>query len=57
LEESLLVVTLGVVDVSESKVMSFFLLFFKEDKAIASEETFLEIEKAKTLLEEHLAMQ
>ena len=57
MEESLLVVTLGVVGVLESKLISFFLLFLKEDKAIASEETFLETEKAKTLLEEHLAMQ
>jgi len=29
----------------------------EEDKATASEETFMEVEEAETLLEKHLAMQ
>jgi len=37
--------------------VSFSSLSPEEDKATASEETFLEVEEAETLLEKHLAMQ
>jgi len=37
--------------------VSSFSLSPEEDKAIASEDTFLKVEEAETLLEKHLAMQ
>ena len=39
-----------------SELILFFLLFPKENKATASEKTFLGTEEAETLLKEHLAI-
>jgi len=56
LEESLLVITLGTVDIlgSESILSSSLSPEKDEDKALR--EGFLEAEEAETLLEEHLAI-
>jgi len=56
LEESLSVIILGAVDVLGSEPTLSSSLSPKEDEDKASGEGFLEIEEAKTLLEEYLAM-
>jgi len=56
LEESLPVVTLGVVDILGSEPIFFPSLSPEEDKTKASEEVFLEIKEVEILLEDYLAM-
>ena len=56
LEESLLIVTLGVVDVLESKLMFSSSISPGKEKSTASGETFLYIKKVETLFEEYLAI-
>jgi len=56
LEESLPVVTLGIVGILGSELMFFPSLSSEEDKTKASEEVFLEIKEVEILLEDYLAM-
>jgi len=51
LEESLSVITLEAIGVLESEPISFFLLFFQEDKSKTLGETFLKAEEVEILLE------
>ena len=56
LEESLLIITLGVVDVLESKLIFFSSVSPEKDKAIALGVIFLDIKEVETLLKEYLAI-
>ena len=56
LEESLLIIILGVVDILELESILFSTLSPEKDKDKASGEGFLEAEEAKTFLEKHLAI-
>jgi len=56
LEKNLSIVTLGAVDVLESKLISSFSLSLKEDIFKVSKETLLEIGEAEILFEEFFAI-
>jgi len=56
LEESLLIIILGVVDILGSKLIFFSLVSLEKDKAIALGVTFLDIKEVETLLKEYLAI-
>jgi len=50
LEESLFIITLEAIGVLESEPISFFLLFFQENKPKTLGETFLKAKEVETLL-------
>jgi len=56
-EKSLPVVILGAVGILKLELISSSSLSPKEDKATASDKTFLKTEEAETLLEKYLAIQ
>jgi len=56
-EKSLPVVILGAVEILKLELISSSSLSPKEDKATASDKTFLKTKEAETLFEKHLATQ